>query len=229
MRYTTLTGTLDMERVAGGKRLQATTLTLDDGQVVLLDYRPMPQHYALVERRVMAKGRRHMPPPNIQAVSAEHFEVESIWAAPGQEPIRPAPRALPAPPYAQDAATLMARRGRWVRVHVTLAGAARVTDGWYQVNLASPDGTLLSMKVLAHRYESEAWLDLKGQTFTVLGKLSAPSTGLAPELPAPAHQLYGQVCGRPGHECVSNVALDGEGDLPVDLSRPKPPKAAPSP
>ena len=213
----TITGRLEMSRVASGKRLQATTLITSSGHTYLLSYRPMPEHYALLEREVIVSGSHYTPQG--QAVGGDHFQVESIALAPGQQPMQPAPKALPAPPFAKDLAQLKAREGYWARVEVTIKDHHRPPDeDWVSVNLAAPDGTLLRTTLSEHVFESQ-WLPLKGKKLTLISAIAPfdqthedPSTSKA--LPKAAFMVGFTLCDAPGLDCVSNVALEGDGPLP---------------
>ena len=69
------TGILDVERIAGGKRLQATTLECDDGETYILSYRPMLDHLDKIERRVIVRGETYAPEG--QAVGGRHLRARS--------------------------------------------------------------------------------------------------------------------------------------------------------
>lgn len=213
----TITGRLEMSRVASGKRLQATTLITSSGHTYLLSYRPMPEHYALLEREVIVSGSHYTPQG--QAVYGDHYKVESIALAPGQQPIQPAPKALPAPPFAKNLAQLKAREGYWARVEVTIKDHHRPpNERWISVNLAAPDGTLLRTMISEHVFESK-WLPLKGQKLTLISAIAPfdqthEDPSVSKTLPEAAFMVGSTICGAPGLDCVSNVALEGAGPLP---------------
>lgn len=213
-----LTGRLEMSRVASGKRLQATTLITSSGHTYLLSYRPMPEHYALLEREVIVRGEHYSPQG--QAVSGDHFSVESIALAPGQQPITPTPQALPTPPFVKDLAQLQARQGYWARVQVTIKDHHKPdNESWVSVNLAAPDGTLLRTQVYAHTFESK-WLPLKGKTLTLISPImpfdpSHEPPSAAKALPKPTFSVHSELCSPPELECYSNVELEGDGPLPT--------------
>ena len=218
-------GLLDMDRVAQGKRLQATTLTDDKGHVHILSYRPMPEYYHFLERRVVVTGTRHSP--GGQSVAGPHLQIKQIKLAEGVSAIIPGPRALPAPPFSENHAALQLRMGRWVRVRVTYQGGYRPEgDDWVEVNLAAPDGTRLRTRVYRYLFEGK-WTRLKEKPFTIIGKLqpyTSPTRALKPKIfgkpfPAASFSLKAYVCGEPDMSCYSNVPLEGEGHLPQVLGQ----------
>ncbi|CAN0342949.1 unnamed protein product, partial [Laminaria digitata] len=144
-----------IDRIPGGKRFQGSWLLLPGGRALLLSYRPIPEHFDLVGKRVVATGRHYSNPPHIQQISADHFELHAIKPAPGVSPITPKPDTLPIPDRVRDASEFRAMLGRWVQVTGTLRGPAPEQDGgfWIDIQLAMEDGTILNASVPKSRYE----------------------------------------------------------------------------
>jgi len=117
-------GTLEIDRVAGGKRFQGTWLLRDDGGDYVLSYRPDPELFRFVGKRVFAIGQPYRPGPEEQHVEAQHFKLITMVLAPGETPWEPAPTELPPPPRVGTAAGLAAMARRWVVAEGTL------TDEW---------------------------------------------------------------------------------------------------
>lgn len=132
------TGILDVERIAGGKRLQATTLECDDGETYILSYRPMLDHLDKIERRVIVRGETYAPEG--QAVGGRHLRARSIHLAEGEAPAPVVEGALPVPPIARSGAEARARVGRWVQIVGVLVGVKPGDDTWQVVILRLGDG-----------------------------------------------------------------------------------------
>lgn len=164
---------LDIERLAGSKRFQGCHLTLDDGEVLLLSYRPRPEYFKFVDKRVKVQGARYRPDPEAQQIMAEHFTVHSITLAAGEQPHEPEPTTLPRPPLARTRAEAEARRGRWVQLVGTLrAGARRPNDSWRDAEVELPDGARVKVSVYSLSFD-QTWRPLVGQQVTVMGALGA--------------------------------------------------------
>jgi len=164
------TGRLDMDRLAGGKRLQATVLYLDDGRQVLLSYRPVEKWYKFIDKRVVVQGRHYTNPPHVQSVRADHFRVSSIALAPGETPHPVAPTKLPTPDTVRTRAELEAHDGRWVQLFATLkTGSRHADDDWCDAVALLGDGT----EVWTSMYKSSfnrVWKPLFGKQVTLIGR-----------------------------------------------------------
>lgn len=170
-RAQTFEGRFDIDRVPGGKRLQASRLTTDSGAHYLLSYRPMPEHFDKVERRVIVRAVRYYP--SGQHVYADHLKVVSMTLAASEAAIDPPPTRLPSPPEIRRRADLRPRVGLWARVHGDLV--ARKRDRRIRLRLA--DGTIVPattppLDSLFDRPENV------GLPFTLLGKLVRTERGL---------------------------------------------------
>lgn len=197
-------GFLDMERLASGKRFQGTWIHLDAGEPLLLSYRPVPEYFGFVERRVVFTGERYEP--RGQAVGAQHFRIATIELAPGETPYDPVPATLPKPPVLRDRASLRARHGRWVQVVGTLMpGKALPKDGsleTMETSIRLQDGSLVMSRTAKSYYERD-WRALEGQVVTSLGKLHIDHGAL--RLGYASSVCPGEVdgCGMPGLRSTS--------------------------
>lgn len=162
------TGVFDIDRVAGGKRLQASTLAADDGTRYILSYRPMPEHFDKVEKRVVVRGFTYAPQG--QAVMAEHLRALSIRLADDESPYASPPTALPTAPIARSGAELRAREGRWVQAVGVLVGATPTTDRWRAVTLRLDDGATVEV-IEAESIVDRIYRPRFGARVTVLGRL----------------------------------------------------------
>ncbi|GIW72287.1 MAG: hypothetical protein KatS3mg102_1829 [Planctomycetota bacterium] len=169
-------GRLEIDPVPGGKHFQGTWLVLDGGERLVIDYRPVPEYFRYLERRVVVRGRTWWPPPEVQHIGARHLEVHEIAPAPGEQPLEPPPAELPAPPHVTDAAGARARLGRWAQVVGTLEllPAERDNPWWRRAALTLADGTRIEVES-APAPEAER---LAGGLVTAVGRLRAdPQTG----------------------------------------------------
>lgn len=191
-------GILDMDRVAGGKRFQGTWLRRDDGTRLLLSYRPMPEHFNLIERRVVVRGEHYSPEG--QAIMAEHFRPSTIELAKGEPPAGEPPKEIPLPARSTTGDALRARVGGWAEVHATLVEARPGSHGhdWREVVFRMDDGTEFvtteaewvvdksyrphfgaRVTVLGSVYEDEGKLGF-GKTVMCLGEVEGCGRGTAP-------------------------------------------------
>ncbi|MEZ4380411.1 MAG: hypothetical protein R3A79_03630 [Nannocystaceae bacterium] len=163
-------GVLDMDRAPAGKRFQGTWLRRDDGTSLLLSYRPMPEHYHLIERRVVVRGEHYSPQG--QAIMAEHFRPVAIELAAGEPDPGPPPTELPLPPRAATGEALRARVGRWAEVHATLVEArpSRRGSDWREVVFRMDDGSEF-VAVEAEWVVDKTYRPRFGRRVTVLGSV----------------------------------------------------------
>ena len=134
---------LEMDRRAGGKRLQATWLITDDESLVV-SYRPEPDYYPYVGKRVIVIGKPYTHSPNVQSVGGTHFVITNIILAQGELPYDPPPTELPPAPRVASVAALQAYQGRWVELHGTLEAwtPAPVGKTLGAATIKVPDGSI---------------------------------------------------------------------------------------
>jgi hypothetical protein len=183
-----LQGLYDVARVAGSKRLQPATIRLNDGTSLLRAYRPVPDEFNLLERKVKVIGTVSSganPDPMVQQVVAPSVRPEQLKLREGEAPypVDP-PGVLPLPPEARDLDDLAARLGLWVRVRARLdALEAHENDPmWGTATLGLADGGVIRIPMTS----TNLWDGLKGQVLRVVGQL-------AQQAPAPGtpHTLFG--------------------------------------
>ncbi len=168
----TYTAHLDMDRLSGGKRLQATTITLDSGRQLIASYRPMKEYLEFVDRRVVVQGYHYENPPHVQQVMADHFAITSVKLAPGEQPYETRPTGLPTPPTVATRAEFEARDRRWVQLFATLkTGSQRPDDSWCDTLLTLPDGTELWASAYKTTFE-RVWKPLFGKQVSVIAQAS---------------------------------------------------------
>jgi hypothetical protein len=163
-------GRLEIDPVPGGKRFQGTFVVLDEGDPIMLSYRPVEEYFAFVERRVVIRGEfMERQPSHVQQVSAPHFRVESIELADGEEPIEPTPEELPAPPVVEDVSALEERAGRWAQIVGTLGAIEDGPGRWANHStLTLADDTEVPLESMARG--PSAGLD--GEFVTIVGRVS---------------------------------------------------------
>lgn len=164
----------EVDRVPGGKRFQGSWLLLGSGERLLLSYRPLPGYFHLLGKRVIATGRHKTHAPHEQQIGADHFELSSMEAAPGEAPITPKPVQLPSPPHVKTRAEFRAHFGRWVRIHPTFTGLATPQEDsrWLRLGLKLEDGSALEVHTSTSDYE-KSWRPLAGKQLTLLGEASS--------------------------------------------------------
>jgi hypothetical protein len=178
-RATSLTGTYEVDPVPQGKKLQGAWLVLEGGHRVVLSYRPFPEHFRYIGKRVVVRGAYPSMPPHIQSISARHFTVTSIALAPGETPHATAPARIPAPPLARSRAELERLEGKWVRVYgraVTLEVSPHESRYALRLVVELPDGHRLQT---SNHYLNLRW-DKRDprDTITVVGRATrAPMDG----------------------------------------------------
>lgn len=229
---------LDMERVAGGKRSQVTTLTTST-DTYLIGYRPIPKYYAFVEKYVMVEFEEYFPEG--QALSGKHARVKSIALAPDETPHNPTPTALPAPPIITTKAQLLKRIDRWVQFDASIikSYAPKNDSRWRNVHLNGPDGVVIRTTV-SQTYFDRAWKAQPKLTFVgTLSKPSSPTTDYLKKQRAEIDkalgtfelQLSGSLCEKGGYS-TSNVNIEGptciKGPNTNSIKKPSPkPKKTP--
>ena len=163
-------GRFDIDRLPQGKRFQGSWLQLDSGDRLVLSYRPMPEHFALVGKRVVLEGRPYSP--GGQRIGGRHVRVESIRLAEGETALAEAPTSLPVPRRFASKAELGVRVGRWVQVFATLVGEREgAADGdWRTLEFRLDDGEII-VTVEASWVVDKAYRPHFGERVSLLGKV----------------------------------------------------------
>jgi hypothetical protein len=162
-----LEGQYEVDPIPGGKRLQGSWLVLDDGRRYVVSYRPVPEYFAFLDKRVVVQGRPYWPGRDTQHVGATHLAIDSIELAPGQVPYESVPTEVPQPPIVRTGDALDRREGRWARVVVVVIAVDDDPDGYLCVaQLQMMDGALLWVRNTLRN----KWCDCVAQTVTVTGR-----------------------------------------------------------
>jgi hypothetical protein len=188
---TTVSGRLIIEPIPAGKRFQGTWLDGDGDQKYVLSYRPVPEYFPFVDKRVVVVGRPYYQGSDVQQIMADHFEVESIELAPGEVARSPVPATLPAPPLARTVAELAGREGLWVQL-VGVFAAYQSDEGseyWGVATIEIEGGTTVPANVSASHVESLK----KGAVVTLVGRVEGPTWSLTDVRAMCAGQVEG--CG----------------------------------
>ncbi len=167
----TYEGRFDIDRLSQSKRFQGSWLVTEGGISYVLGYRPMPEYFAFVDRRVVLEGRPYSP--GGQRIGAEHLEVSSMRLADGEAELAgEPPSSLPVPPRVETGEELGARGGRWVEVFATLIGEREgAADGdWRTLEFRMDDGTIV-VTVEASWVVDKTFRGHFGQRMTLLGKV----------------------------------------------------------
>ncbi len=164
-------GILEIDRIAGGKRFQGTWLLRDDGGDFVLSYRPDPELFKFVGKRVFAIGSPYRPSPEEQHIDAEHFKLITMVLAPGEAAWDPEPTELPPPPRVGTAAGLAAMARRWVIAEGTLTDDWSPEDGghWGIARLRLDNGEV-SVSVATSDWD-KSWKPLVGQEVGVTARV----------------------------------------------------------
>lgn len=136
-------GRLYTAPVPGGKRLQACALYFDDGESVIISYRPVPSLFAYERKRVAIRGALSNPAlthPERQSVYGWHLEVTSIRLLEGEQPYDPPPTELLPPVRVDRLADLRACPDRYARLVGTFLGGAELSSWRGQLRLGLLDG-----------------------------------------------------------------------------------------
>lgn len=169
-----LEGRYEVDPIPGGKRFQGAWLVLDDDSRYVIAYRPVPEHFEFLDKRVLVRGRPYMPGRDTQHILATHLEVHSIELAPGETPYLLPPAKPVAPPVARTATELAARDGRWVQVVGTLESVRDDPDGYLGIaRLRLADGT----EVQARRVLAAEWSRRCSKTVTVTSRVERVEDG----------------------------------------------------
>lgn len=125
-----LEGRYEVDPIPGGKRFQGAWLVMDDGTRYVIAYRPVPEYFKFMEKRVLVRGRPFTPGPDTQHIQAQHLEVNSIELASGETPYASPPTELVAPPIVKTTSELVKRDVRWVQVVGVLESVQGDSDGY---------------------------------------------------------------------------------------------------
>jgi hypothetical protein len=164
---------LEIDRVAGSKRLQAVSLLCDDDTTVIVTYRPDPQYFSYCGRRVIVEGRPYHNSPLVQSVSGEHFQVTAIELAPGEVPA--AATSLAPPPPLTGRPDAVRLRRRWVAATGTLGPFATGDDPWGECTLTLDDGTVAAVEVAERTWST--WRARQGDRVTITAQLGIDRDG----------------------------------------------------
>jgi len=163
-----LEGRYEVDPIPGGKRFQGAWLVLDDGSRYLISYRPVPDHFCFLNKRVCVQGKPYLPGRDVQHMGATHLEVEAIGLAVGEVPYENPPVELPLPPLVRNWRDLAALDDQWVRVVGVVSAVQDDPDGPLGLaHIRLADGNVLPARnALRSRWEGHV-----GQTVTVTSRI----------------------------------------------------------
>ncbi len=164
-------GRYEVTPIAGSKRLQPAVIVLADGERLIRSYRPRPEEYRFLDKRVVIVGIARTDagqPSNVQQVMAPHIEPETIELAPGETPWPTPPTELPSPPLVSRAQDFRGLHDRWVRIAGVLTSVTeRPNDSfWSDAVYTLPDGTRVSQAGVA----TSRWKKHQGTEVTVVAR-----------------------------------------------------------
>ena len=169
-----LEGRYEVDPIPGGKRFQGVWLVLDDGTRYVIAYRPAPEHFQFLDKRVRLTGRPYTPGADTQHIQATHLEVRSIELAAGETPHATPPSEVVPPPVGRTAGELAARGGRWARVVGRLEWVRDDPDGYLgMAQLRLGDGS----QVRARNVPVAEWSHHQGQCVTVTSRVVESEQG----------------------------------------------------
>ena len=171
-------GRYEVDPIPGGKRFQGSWLVLDDGTRYVLSYRPVPDYYPFVDKRVIVTGRPYTPGRDTQHVLADHFQVISIELAPGETPYPDPPSKIPAPPLLRTVGEICAYDGRWGQVVGKLIALKDDPDTYFHIAYVElEDGTQITARYAA----KGQWEPYLGSTITVISRIEVITANTMPE------------------------------------------------
>jgi hypothetical protein len=169
-----LTGRYEVDPIPGGKRFQGAWLVLDDGTRYVIAYRPVPEHFRFLEKRVRVEGRPYRPGADTQHIQATHLEVRTIELAPGETPYTVPPTEPIPPPVLRTASEVAARDGRWARVVGRVEAVEDDPDGYLKLaRLRLGDG----IEVIVRNVLGAEWSQYVGKTVTVASRVVSIEDG----------------------------------------------------
>jgi hypothetical protein len=171
-----LVGRYQVDPIPGGKRFQGAWLVLDDGTRYVIAYRPVPEHFQFLEKRVRIEGRPYMPGSDTQHIQATHLEVHTIELAPGETPYAVRPLEPIPPPVVRTASEVAARDGRWARVVGQVMSVEDDPDGYLELaRLRLADDAI----VVANNVLRTEWSHYVGKLVTVTSRVVRVEDGEA--------------------------------------------------
>lgn len=169
-----LTGVYEVDPIPGGKRFQGAWLVLDDGTRYVIAYRPIPEHFQYLEKRVRIEGRPYVPGADTQHIQATHLAVQAIELAPGETPYELPPTEPIPPPIVETGGEAAARDGRWARVVGHVVSVEDDPDGYLKRGrLRLSDGT----EILAPNVLGAEWLPYVGKPVVVTSRVAQVRDG----------------------------------------------------
>ena len=169
-----LTGRYEVDPIPGGKRFQGAWLVLDDGTRYVIAYRPIPEHFRFLDKRVRIEGRPYMPGADTQHIQATHLEVRTIELAPGETPYAVPPTEPIPPPVVRTASEVAALDGRWARVIGRVEAVEDDPDGYLKLaRLRLGDG----VEVIVRNVLGGEWSQYVGRAVTVASRVAAIEDG----------------------------------------------------
>ncbi len=164
--------TVEIDRVPGGKRFQGTWLIRDDGRIHVVSYRPKPEWFGFVGKRVMVAAVDNNPPAHAQQIGADHVAVIDIKLVDNVPAPSPALSTLPAAPWVATADALAKLEHRWVSVAVLAPPQPTACDGWCDVALTlDGGGGIVTTRESASTWE-RSFKGHVGELVTVVGRVS---------------------------------------------------------
>jgi hypothetical protein len=171
-----LTGRYEVDPIPGGKRFQGAWLVLDDGTRYVIAYRPVPEHFPFLEKRVRIEGRPYVPGADTQHIQATHLQVRTIELAPGETPYAVPPTEPIPPPVVGTASEAAVRDDRWARVVGRVEAVEDDPDGYLKLaRLRIEDG----VEVIVRNVLGTEWFEYVGKTVTVTSRVALIEDGEA--------------------------------------------------
>jgi hypothetical protein len=170
-------GRYEVDPIPGDKRFQGSWLVLDDGTRYVLSYRPNPDHFHFVDKRVRVTGRPYTPGRDTQHLLAKHLQIMSIELAPGETPYAEPPTSLPEPPLLRTQPELRERAGCWGRVAGRLVALEDDPDThFHSAFIQLEDGA----RITAHYAAKGQWEPYLGSTITITSRIEVKTPGIVP-------------------------------------------------
>lgn len=198
-------GRYEVDPIPGGKRFQGSWLVLDDRTRYVLSYRPMPDFFPYVNKRVIITGRPYHPGSDTQYIQAAHFQVTDITLAEGESPYEEAPTQLPAPPLLHTTAELCAYAGRWVQVVGKLVALIEDPDAYFciaHLQLAGGD------VIIARNAAKSLWGSFIRRTVTVTSRVEVELSRSTPGISTAGIALVGWYALCPGEVTRCGMSVD---------------------
>jgi len=140
----------------------------------VIAYRPVPEHFQFLEKRVRIEGRPYVPGSDTQHIQATHLQVRTIELAPGEIPYAVPPTEPIPPPIVRTAGEVAARDGRWARVVGRVEAVEDDPDGYLKLaRLRLGDG----VEVIVRNVLGTEWSEYVGKTVTVTSRVAPIEDG----------------------------------------------------